>query len=142
MTGDRSELGDLLARGAERWRLRLVEGCSAAGFSGVTATTCQVLWPLFEKDGLPISELGQRAGLAKSSMTTIVRSLERDGLVRIETDALDQRVKRLRLTPHARELERVLTDGVTRLRHRVTATLGPQGQQQLHRTLQRILDTL
>lgn len=142
MAGDRSELGDLLARGAERWRLRLVEGCGAAGFPGVTATTCQVLWPLFEQDGLPISELGQRAGLAKSSMTTIVRSLERDGLVRVETDAADQRVKRLRLTPRARELERVLTDGVTRLRHRVTATLGPQGQQQLHRTLQRILDTL
>lgn len=83
-----------------------------------------------------------RAGLAKSSMTTIVRGLERGGLVQLEADEIDHRVKRLYLTDRARELERSITDGMTRLRHRVTATLGPQGQQQLHRTLQRLLDTL
>ena len=38
--------------------------------------------------------------------------------------------------------ERVLGDGVTRLRHRVTATLGIQGQQQLHQNLARLLDSL
>ena len=100
------------------------------------------LWPLFEQDGLPISEVGQRAGLAKSSMTTIVRGLVKDGLVRLEEDSSDHRVRRLYLTRRARDLEQVLTDGATRLRHRVTATLGIQGQQQLHRTLQRLLDTL
>jgi DNA-binding MarR family transcriptional regulator len=142
VTGDRTHLGSLLAEGADRWRDRLVEACRLAGFAGVTPTVCQVLWPLFEEDGLPISEVGQRAGLAKSSMTTIVRGLERDGLVRLETDRGDQRVKRLWLTPRARELERVLGDGITRLRHRVTATLGIQGQQQLHQNLVRLLDTL
>jgi DNA-binding MarR family transcriptional regulator len=135
-------LGDLLTRGASRWQERLVEGCGAAGFEEISPTTCQVLWPLFEQDGLPISEVGQRAGLAKSSMTTIVRGLVKDDLVRLEEDASDHRVRRLYLTRRARELEQVLTDGATRLRHRVTATLGIQGQQQLHRTLQRLLDTL
>jgi DNA-binding MarR family transcriptional regulator len=139
---DRTHLGSLLAEGANRWRERLVDGCRQAGFGGVTPTTCQVLWPLFEQDGLPISEVGQRAGLAKSSMTTIVRGLEREGLVRLEADRADQRIKRIWLTPRARELERVLGDGVTRLRHRVTATLGIQGQQQLHQNLVRLLDTL
>jgi DNA-binding MarR family transcriptional regulator len=75
-------------------------------------------------------------------MTTIVRGLEREGLVRLEVDRADQRIKRIWLTPRARELERVLGDGVTRLRHRVTATLGIQGQQQLHQNLVRLLDTL
>jgi DNA-binding MarR family transcriptional regulator len=139
---DRTHLGNLLAEGANRWRERLVDACRQAGFRGVTPTTCQVLWPLFEQDGLPISEVGQRAGLAKSSMTTIVRGLEREGLVRLEVDRADQRIKRIWLTPRARELERVLGDGVTRLRHRVTATLGIQGQQQLHQNLMRLLDTL
>lgn len=142
MSGEATELGDLLAHGLERWRKRLADGCEAAGFAGVTVTTCQVLWPLFEEDGLPISEVGQRADLAKSSMTTIVRGLVKDGLVRMAEDSSDHRIKRLYLTPRARELERVLTDGITRLRHRVTATLGIQGQQQLHRTLQRLLDAL
>lgn len=136
------DLGTLLARGADRWLQRLVEGCHAAGFSEVTGTTCQVLWPLFEEDGLPISEIGARAGLAKSSMTTIVRGLVQDDLVRLDRDPSDHRIKRLYLTPRARELEGILTDRVTRLRHRVTATLGIQGQRQLHITLQRLLDTL
>jgi DNA-binding MarR family transcriptional regulator len=136
------ELGALLARGAERWLERLVEGCGAAGFAEVTGTTCQVLWPLFDEDGLPISEVAARAGLAKSSMTTIVRGLVQDGFVRLDKDPSDHRVKRLYLTPRARELERVLTDRETRLRHRVTATLGIQGQRQLLVTLQRLLDTL
>jgi DNA-binding MarR family transcriptional regulator len=136
------DLGELLTQGADRWLQRLVEGCRTAGFPGVTGTTCQVLWPLFEEDGLPISELAARTGLAKSSMTTIVRGLVREGFVRLDRDPSDHRVKRLYLTPRARELERVLTDRVTRLRHRVTATLGIQGQRQLHVTLQRLLDTL
>ncbi|HET7692793.1 MAG TPA: MarR family transcriptional regulator [Gemmatimonadota bacterium] len=142
MNGDRVHLGDLLAEGAERWRERLVETCRHAGFPDVTPTTCQVLWPLFERDGRPISEVGQVAGMAKSSMTTIVRGLERGGFVRLESDPADHRVKRLWLTPRARELERVLGDGVTRLRHRVTATLGIAGQQQLQQNLQRLLDSL
>lgn len=141
MTRD-ADLGDLLTRGADRWLQRLVEACRAAGFPEVTTTTCLVLRPLFEQDGLPISELGARAGLAKSSMTSIVRGLVRDGLVRLDRDPSDHRVKRLYLTPRSRDLERVLTDRDTRLRHRVTATLGIQGQRQLHVTLQRLLDTL
>ncbi|HET6340819.1 MAG TPA: MarR family transcriptional regulator [Gemmatimonadota bacterium] len=136
------DLGALLAGGAERWLQRLVEGCRAAGFPGVTGTTCQVLLPLFDEDGLPISEVAASAGLAKSSMTTIVRGLVQDGYVRLDRDPSDHRVKRLYLTPRARELERVLTDRQTRLRHRVTATLGIQGQRQLLVTLQRLLDTL
>lgn len=142
MTGRRTEIVDLLERCAERWRERLVEDCQRAGFPGVTTTTCQVLQPLFEEDGLPISEVGQRAGLAKSSMTTIVRGLEEDGLVEVEEDGSDHRVKRLRLTPRARELERAMIDGVTRLRHRVTAALGTQGRENLSRTLGRLLETL
>ncbi len=142
MTDAPRDLGDLLARGADRWRERLVEGCAAAGFRGVTPTTCLALRPLFEEDGLPISEVGARVGLPKSTMTTVVRHLVRENLVRVESDADDHRVHRMHLTERARELERAIGDGVTRLRHRVTATLGPQGQQQLHKTLQRLVDTL
>lgn len=142
MTGNSIELGDLLVSGADRWRGRLIEGCQAGGFPEVSHTTLVALGPLFQEDGLPISEVGERAGVVKSSMTTIVRGLSRDGFVRLEVDPSDHRVTRLYLTPRARDLERAFNEGVTRLRHRVTATLGIQGQQQLHRTLQRLLDTL
>lgn len=142
MTAPHSELGDLLAACADRWRGRIVEGCAAAGFPEASETTCQVLRPLFESDGLPISEVGHKAGLAKSSMTTIVKNLVDEGLVHVETDPDDHRVKRLRLTRRARALEGAMDDGVTRLRHRVTASLGPQGREQLHKTLERLLHAL
>lgn len=141
MTSGR-ELGDLLDRSASRWRERLLDRCESAGFPDVTPTTWAALQPLFEGDGRPISEVGERAGLAKSTMTTVVRNLEQDGLVTVREDEDDHRVRRLWLTPRARRLEEVLDDGMTRLRHRVTATLGPQGQRELHRTLERLLDTL
>ena len=57
-------------------------------------------------------------------MTTIVRGLERNGLVRLEADPSDHRIKRLWLTPRARELERVMGDGMTRLRHWVLMRVG------------------
>lgn len=138
MTAESTELGELLQRCADRWSERLVERCASAGHPGVTATTCRVLSPLFESDELPISVVGERAGLAKSSMTTIVRRLAREGWVRVIEDPDDQRVKRLALTPRGRELERAIGDAATRLRHRVTATLGPRGQRDLHRTLERL----
>ena len=141
MSLDRLELGALLERCAERWRARVVESCAAAGLP-VAETTCRVLAPLFEGDGLPISEVGHRAGLAKSSMTTIVRGLVADGFVTVRPDADDHRVKRLHLTEKGRELEGVVGAGITRLRHRVTATLGPAGQRELHRTLGRLHDAL
>jgi len=137
-----TELGDLLERSATRWRDRLIERCAAAGFSEMTPTKWAALRPLFEADGQPISEVGERAGLAKSTMTTVVRALERDDLVEVRADPDDMRVRRLWLTARARRLEDVLADGVTRLRHRVTATLGPQGQRELHRTLERLLGSL
>ncbi len=45
-----------------------------------------ILVPLFEEDGLRIGELGRRARLSKQTMTTMVRLLARDGLVRRERD--------------------------------------------------------
>ena len=142
MTTETTDLGALLSRCAARWEGRLVDGCASAGYREITSSRCRVLGPLFEDDGLPISEVGRRIGLSKSTMTTLVRGLERDGFVRVVEDDGDHRVRRLFLTDRSRSLEQILNDGATRLRHRVTATLGPQGQQQLHRTLQRLLDSL
>ena len=51
--------------------------------------------------------LSARARLSKQTMTTMVRLLERDGLVRRERDPADLRAFRIWLTPRARRFRPV-----------------------------------
>jgi DNA-binding MarR family transcriptional regulator len=60
-----------------------------------------ILVPLYEEDGLRIGEIARRARLSKQTMTTMVRLLERDGLVHRRTDPTDGRAARIFLTKRA-----------------------------------------
>src|SRR6266568_439314 len=66
-----------------------------------------ILVPLFEEDGLRMGELARRARLSKQTMTTMVRLLEREQLVRRERDPDDERAFRIVLTAKARRFEPV-----------------------------------
>jgi DNA-binding MarR family transcriptional regulator len=57
-----------------------------------------VLVPLFEEDGLRMGELARRSRLSKQTMTTLVRLMERNRLVRRERDPGDGRATRIFLT--------------------------------------------
>ena len=87
----RANLGFLIAKASQRWNELLYAHFSERGYSEVRPAYGSLLLPLFEQDGLRMGELGRRAGLAKQTMTTMVRLLERDGLVRRETDPDDGR---------------------------------------------------
>jgi DNA-binding MarR family transcriptional regulator len=89
----------------------------------VRASYGSILVPLFEEDGLRIGELARRARLSKQTMTTMVRLLERDGLVRREPDPDDGRAFRIVLTDKARRFEPVA--------ERTLAALGALAQAQL-----------
>src|SRR5262249_1262341 len=65
------------------------------------------LVPLFEQDGLRMGELARRARLSKQTMTTMVRLLEREQLVRRKRDPDDGRAYRIVLTAKARRFEPV-----------------------------------
>jgi DNA-binding MarR family transcriptional regulator len=54
-----------------------------------------------------MGELARRARLSKQTMTTMVRILERERLVRRERDPYDGRAVRIVLTPRARRFEPV-----------------------------------
>jgi DNA-binding MarR family transcriptional regulator len=110
----RDNLGFLLAKAAQRWNELLAERFAAEGYADVRPSYGSLLVPLFEEDGLRMSELAARARLTKQTMTTMVRLLERDGLVRREADPADRRATRVYLTAHSRAFrpvaERVLRD--------------------------------
>jgi DNA-binding MarR family transcriptional regulator len=104
---DRDDLGFLLAKATQRWNELLQERFRTAGWGEVRPSYGSILVPLFEEDGLRIGELARRARLSKQTMTTMVRLLERDGLVRRERDPDDGRAFRIVLTAKARRFEPV-----------------------------------
>ena len=120
----RANLGFLLAKASQRWNELLYERFVRAGYPDVRPSYGSLLVPLFEQDGLRMGELARRARLSKQTMTTMVRLLERDGLVSRETDATDARATRIYLTPRAREFRPVAEEVLGDLDALVDANLG------------------
>jgi DNA-binding MarR family transcriptional regulator len=104
---DRDDLGFLLAKATQRWNEQLQERFRDAGWQEVRPSYGSILVPLFEEDGLRMGELARRSRLSKQTMTTMVRLLERDGLVQRRRDPEDGRATRILLTAKARRFEPV-----------------------------------
>jgi DNA-binding MarR family transcriptional regulator len=121
----RDDLGFLLAKAMQRWNDLLAEGFAAAGYVEVRPSYGSVLLPLYEEDGLQMGELARRARLSKQTMTTLVRRVERDGLVERRPDPTDARATLVTLTPRARSFApvaaRVLEEVNALVRARLSA---------------------
>jgi DNA-binding MarR family transcriptional regulator len=112
---DRDDLGFLLAKATQRWNELLQQRFRAAGWSDVRPSYGSLLVPLYEEDGLRMGELARRARLSKQTMTTMVRLLEREGLVRRERDRDDGRAFRIVLTANARRFQPIAEATVAEL---------------------------
>lgn len=71
---------------------------------GVTMTQSFILFSLLENDGSTLSEIGLRAQIDNSSLTTMVDKLEKEGLVERRLSTQDRRVVTLYLTDKGRKL--------------------------------------
>jgi DNA-binding MarR family transcriptional regulator len=125
METPRENLGYLLAKASQRWNELLYERFCAAGFDDVRPAYGSVLVPLFEQDGLRMGVLATRARVSKQTMTTLVRAVERVGLVERERDPDDGRACRVSLTVRGKAFrpvaEAVLAELEAHVRTRVSA---------------------
>jgi MarR family transcriptional regulator, lower aerobic nicotinate degradation pathway regulator len=103
----RENVGYLLAKASQRWNELLYERFRREGFKEVRPSYGSIILPLFEEDGLRMGELAERARLSKQTMTTMIRLVERDGLVRRQRDPEDRRAFRVYLTARARSFRPV-----------------------------------
>jgi DNA-binding MarR family transcriptional regulator len=138
--GDTDNLGFLLAKASQRWNELLGERFRASGFGEVRPSYGSVLLPLFEQDGLRMSEIAARARLSKQTMTTLVRLCERDGLVLRTTDPSDGRAFRIRLTDRAQAFRPVADGILAELDARVLTTLGARRQRTLVQGLRGVIE--
>lgn len=136
----RESLGFLLAKASQRWNELLYERFIAAGFAEVRPAYGSILVPLFEEDELRVGELARRARLAKQTMTTMVRLLERDGLVSRERDTADGRAFLIRLTPRARRFRPVAEQSLRELDELADSRLSENQRAALPAALKEVIE--
>lgn len=136
----REDVGFLLAKASQRWNERLYDRFVAAGYSDVRPSYGSILVPLFEEDGLRMGELAARARLSKQTMTTMVRVLEREGLVERRADPSDGRATLVFLTERARGLRPVVEAALEELDRLVVRTLSARGRAELREALRALAD--
>jgi MarR family transcriptional regulator, organic hydroperoxide resistance regulator len=132
-------VGFLLAKASQRWNELLYERFVARGFGEVRPAYGSILLPLFEEDGLRMGQLGERARLSKQTMTTMVRLLERAGLVVRERDDRDGRAFRIHLTDRAREFQPVAAEVAAELEALVGQALTQRESTALERALKGVI---
>lgn len=132
-------LGFLLAKATTRWNELLAQGLGERGFGEVRPAYGSVLLPLFEEDGLRMGEIAARSRLSKQTLSSLVRQMERDGLVRREPDPEDGRAFIVTLTARAEEL-RAASEGLLRdLDARVAEHLSRRTTETVREALHRLM---
>jgi DNA-binding MarR family transcriptional regulator len=139
MPATTDNLGFLLAKASQRWNELLYERFVERGFAEVRPAYGSLLVPLFEEDGLRMGQLAKRARLSKQTMTTMVRLLERDGLVTRERDAADGRAFRVHLTERAKQFAPVAGEVLAELDALVAEALNPRATTALARALKGVI---
>lgn len=77
----------------------------------------RVMFVLYQMtDGIAPSQLADRAGVTRATITTMVKRMVRDGLTEVAIDQTDKRGKKVRLTAQGREfMDDVLPDHYLRI---------------------------
>jgi DNA-binding MarR family transcriptional regulator len=133
-------LGFLLAKASARWNERLAHAFAERGYPEVRPGWGSVLLPLYEEDRLRMGDLARRARLAKQTLTTLVRQMERAGFVEREVDPDDARAWRIRLTERGHAFRATADEVVRDLDARVAEHLTREATEELRRALKGVME--
>lgn len=75
------------------------------GTLGLTYPQYLVMLSLWERDGVTVSELGERLFLDSGTLTPLLKRLESAGLLTRQRDAADERRVVIRLSPTGRQMK-------------------------------------
>lgn len=76
------------------------------GISEFNGAQGRILFVLWEQDGIPISALSEKTGLAKTTLTSMLDRLEKSGHIVRTFDPADRRTVRITLTESAQALRK------------------------------------
>jgi DNA-binding MarR family transcriptional regulator len=108
------QMGFLLSRATWAMNNSVNRMLRENGLPDISVAYFAVLQALWEKDGMSITDLGEKAQLEKSTMTSLIDRMEGAGLVRRDDHPTDRRAYQICLTSRGRELEKELDRVVVR----------------------------
>ncbi len=114
------EVGFLLSRATWAMNNSVNRMLRDNGLGDISVAYFAVLQALWANDGMSITDLGEKAQLEKSTMTSLIDRMEGADLVRREDHPTDRRAYKICLTPRAKDLEGQLDEVVARAYRHLT----------------------
>jgi DNA-binding MarR family transcriptional regulator len=127
-------IGALLRRPFEAVRDRMLAGLHEAGYTDLVAAHLDVFQYPGPQNMRP-SELAGQTRMSKQALNYLLGNLEQLGYLNRETDAKDQRSKRIRLTPKGQAVITAIREIVGEVEAEWQQQLGPRNFAQLRKLL-------
>lgn len=103
--GSHENLGYLLTRASFVWNQHLMKLLRAKGFLDQKPSFGAVFIPIFDKDGLSVTEIAKLSKITKQTTSIYIRELEGLGYIRKEQDKKDTRSLKVYLTTKGKKLK-------------------------------------
>lgn len=115
--------------------------------SGLTFSQIFLLHEMFamadkEKKGFSLSALAVETGFSKSTVCSTLRALKEAGYIKMKADRLDNRRKKILLTPKAEAAREEVRDFVEEVNTSLRQGISDQEMEIMERSLQKILDNI
>lgn len=108
----------------------------------ISAGQWRFLRQLWREDGMTQRELSARVGMREPTTAVALKGLETNGLIRREKSTIDKRKVHIFLTPHAKELEKLLAPLNAEVHEIATAGMTQREVETLQRLLQQVIANL
>lgn len=109
---------------------------------GLLSGQPKILECLRESDGRTPKEMGQKCALDKSTITSLLSKMERQGLIRRETQAADKRSVRIYLTEEGKTKAEQVEAICLEVDRRMLEGFSPENQEKLLGSLRSVLTAL
>ena len=102
---------------------RLIQEAGLEAFNGEQG---KILYALWQHDGMTCTAIASFTGLALNTLTKMLETLEKDGLITREQCSEDKRKKRVYLTRAGRDLEKASAGVTQKMNARFYAGFSPE----------------
>lgn len=109
---------------------------------GLAPAQFMVLLELWQEDGLTQRDLVERLSVEQATMANTLARMERDGLILRQPGKTDRRVRDIRLTDRARDLQSRATAEAAALNAAALSDLSPDERDQFLGMMTRVIATL
>jgi|GEM_PF-6437937 len=99
--------GNLLARALQKWNKKMTDAFEKARFIDIKPSYGAIFILLFEKDGLPVSEIIKRTNLSKQVISGYLKELQNKNYIELGKTEADQRKNIIFLTVKGNKFKQV-----------------------------------